>query len=575
MVDVYVRNYRHIAKADLTFNRLCVVAGGNMQGKSSIAEAVRAALTGIGLALDGAGKKLTKKESAPALVRWGAEKGSCMVRMDDSSATMFWPKCEYETQGLSPPSSSRMGAGIDSLMRMDEKARARFLFDLLKANPTEAELVEALEEAKIGRAGDVAKLVMGIVEKNREGGWDEAQKKAQERGAKLKGQWAEASGEDWGADKAQDWKPEGWNPKWDSLDVALATDGVALLEKELVAFDEANGKATGALDYMREKAATLEALEKATASLPNTTTFGEALVAAETVRNALPPSADLAEEVYPCPHCSELLAVAPGQSPPWRMVSKTRPTKAQVADLRRKIDVANQDVLIAKNALAAAHNMIATHEAKLTEARNAAEALKTAKEPTNQEERAGILTRIERGRNAIRLITAKTRAGEIDALIRENQRLGAILAPTGLRQKKTAVALGEFNERLGNLCEWMGSDIIAIGDDMSLASASEEGKLVDYWLMSASQQFRARIVLQATIAAYDGSKLIVVDNDVDQDSSWLHGTIQMLGKLSIPALITVRADSPADVPDLPVKTIYWTGKDGIVKPLAEMLEEAA
>jgi hypothetical protein len=580
MPEIFIRNYKRIASADLSFSAIALCAAPNETGKSSLAEAIRAALTGEGIALDGGSERLTKKDSAPQLVRWGEMKGSAMVRTEDGATAMFWPKCEAETDGLTPPHASRMAAGLDSLARMKPEERARFLVGLLEALPTYDELLEALTAAEINKAEEVAKAVWSIIEKD---GWDVCQKKAKEKGALLKGRWSEVTGENWGAEKAAAWQPAAWNPKWDALTPEMAEAGLAKITAELAAFDTKRGAAGADRSALETKAARLPELEAAKATLPDLEAIGQALIAAEEARKALPQSAGDPEVTHPCPECGAVLAVAPGQTPPWKKASGKAPTKTEVQRIAKAIADANTALLSAKRAMDEANRTVIQHDADLRAAQDAVEALKAlpASEGGTDEARAFIVARIAQATAVGKMIVARIRASEVDAQVRANIALVGILAPDGLRQQKLATTLAEFNEALGVLSVYMGCGHVIVRPDMAIMVAREAGEdAVAYWQMSASQQFRTRIVLQIAVARLDGSSMVVIDNDVDQDSRWLKGTLRLLLKAQIPALITVRADRVEDMLDLsgaPEGAIkeYWIRGDGMVVPTTDLVQQAA
>lgn len=594
MPDIYVRNFMKCQTADVSFEGVALIGGVNKSGKSSFCRAVRAALTGEGLPLDGDGEKLTKKDSARLLVSDGAEKGSAMIRMNDAGATMTWPKCEYASEGARPPASSRIAAGLDSFIEMKTEERARFLVNLLGAKPTREEFLAEIAKAKIGkpvegeeqmnaeeialrRAEGVCEAMWAVIDRD---GWETATKTGQNKGAEGKGMWREVTSEIWGAEKSIDWKPPGWNPKWDNLTADDLEPGIASIVAEIEAFDKKHGKAEGDLETTKAVADLLPQLEAK--ELPNTTELGERLTKAEETRRVLPESAEAAETVFPCPHCQEPLAHVPSESPPWRQPRKEALNAKQVAALRGQIEKANLVVNEAKNALARAHVEIANHERAVTTAKAATETLKTAKAPTGHEERQVLVDRLARGRTAADLVRRRIRAAEINIKIGEWNRLVDIMAADGLRKTKLTSLLGEFNEKLAKLSDWMRVGRITVEDSMAVVEAEESGHIEPYWRMSGSQKCRTEIVLQATIAAYDGSSMIVIDTDVDQDDDWIVGTVRMLGKLGIPTILSAHLNSPDLMIEGPppgkgyeVKRYWAVMEASTIVPLETMLEEAA
>lgn len=591
-MEIFVRSYKRIATADLSFHGICLIGGKNEAGKSSLAEAIRAAITGEGIALEALGERLTKAHHAPALVRWGADKGNAVVRIETGAVSMTWPKCDYASEGAKPPRASRIAAGLDSLARMRPEERAKFLVELLKAMPTKGELLAELVEQKIGRPDDVANYVWDVISRD---GWDAPLKKgtdgketggalslAKAKGATRKGQFREVTGENWGSDKGADWAPQGWNPKWDALSIDQADAGISVIRNEVEAFDKAAGANEATIAGWRAAAASLPELEAAV--LPSPDDLGKAVITAEVVRAALPTATDGEDIGQPCPHCQGMLVPVPGKSPPWRAASTKKLTAAELKKVRLAIADADGTVANARDAYQGCNAKLRQHEAALQAARAAVEKLKDVPETgaDRAEERQKLAERLTKATEVGQMIRKRIRACEIDGQIRENQRLVAILEPDGLRQRKLGQSLATFNDLLGDLSAAMGCRRTGITDEMGIDVGSpHEGAEVAYWQMSASQQFRTRILLQVAVAMFDGSDLVVIDNDVDQDRAWLRGTLKMLGKIGIAAVITLRADGPDEVPPAPPAASgmsiapYWIGEDGVVRPIAEALAEAA
>jgi hypothetical protein len=139
MITVRVENFRGCGKAEIVCDRIALVAGRNAAGKSSLAQAVGAALTGetlpFGLASKGEAKRLVKTGAETARVEIvetfaapGSEAGGV--------ARVEWPSCTATNRG-DPPYASAYAAGLASLARMAPKDRAAVMASYLQGlDPT-------------------------------------------------------------------------------------------------------------------------------------------------------------------------------------------------------------------------------------------------------------------------------------------------------------------------------------------------------------------------------------------------------------------------------------------------------
>ena len=96
-MNIQITNYRGIATADLDLTKICLVAGPNEAGKTSISQATAAALTGDPVPITG-----IKKTQAGMLVRSGTASGSATLTTDKGNTAVTWPNAKVKTEGAPP-----------------------------------------------------------------------------------------------------------------------------------------------------------------------------------------------------------------------------------------------------------------------------------------------------------------------------------------------------------------------------------------------------------------------------------------------------------------------------------------
>src|SRR5450432_2183058 len=92
-----VQNFRGISEAQIAISPIALITGKNGAGKTSIARAVAAAVTGKAVPYD----KVTKKDCA-VMLRTGTRMGSVTIVTDEGSTTVEWPKAEAQSDGKPP-----------------------------------------------------------------------------------------------------------------------------------------------------------------------------------------------------------------------------------------------------------------------------------------------------------------------------------------------------------------------------------------------------------------------------------------------------------------------------------------
>lgn len=598
-MDITIKNYRGCESAELSIAPLALVAGINGAGKSSIAQAVAAALTGNAAVLPG-----VTKSAAGQLLRDGAKRGQCKIETAEGSATVNWPGASASTDGT-PPTASPMACGLASLVDMKPKDAATTLIEILGALPTREDLVSALPNAPEA-------MVSAIWSKIESEGWDGAHKRAIARGQEYKGGWEHVTGERYGSAKANDWRPANYVEGVDAdriaelraeLEQAVATNAgaevvsrqrtdlqaiidrapndvpdVAALESQLEQAIANRAGDAGRRERLERDVATAEGVDLNTLML-RTETAGHTVATVQTEIDALP--APVSHDIpVACPHCGGGLEIVSRTDvrPAAEIDDAEQHQRAEaIREATGRLQAAQQEY----NAAAAESNRAQAIVDRADQAR--AELSEFPAGTVTDAEIAALRSAVSAARDSARAVAAATEAhdklqslpdaevidvqslrdelseAEIAAhesdrvkqaaayhqKILDNQLLIDELAPTGLRQRKLADCLTALNGRLFDVCTAAGWSPVEVGDDLS---ATLNGR--PYILLSESEKFRVRVSLQVVLAGYDGSGVVIVDAADILDRAGRNGLIRMLARGGVPALVCMTIDEREKVPNL-------------------------
>ena len=563
-MKIAVRSFRGIERVDIEAGPVAFFAGRNHTGKSSVCLAVAAALTGIAIPYvrpgkDGKPMALFTKAQAGAMVHSGADSGSVTVTVGESSVGMKWPSGEATSVGDKPPRSSVYATGLINVPDLDDKTRAMYLADVLGTLPTLADLTAALKEIY------PSEQIEKIWKKIEMDGWDNAAKEIREHGARLKGQWEAATNARYGATKGAGWIPAGWNEQ-------LAGSSVDALEVEVA-------KAKHNLEALIARAATGEAdiahLKQSIASGENLQDLSAAIKKAqkefedaEQARNSLPPLVK-DQETCACPHCTKDVAVVQTRNGYELHVPATKIGKTEHDKRSKALGAAIAVISQKRQALDELKVNDARHDALRQLAGQARDKLakiesKAAQRPSEtiiNESRESVRIAEEQ----LRIFKAKFTSEHLHASIERNQIVIDALAPEGLRKVKLTGALSGFNDALETLTNAADYKRVTIDEDMNIRMA---GRL--YALLSASEQYRARAVLQTALAIKDGSDIVILDGADILDVDGRNGLFSMIAAVSqdstiqfIVGMTINRPDQVPDLSDMGLGASFWI-ENGIV-----------
>ena len=195
-----VRDVRGIAEADIELgDRITWIAGDNAQGKSSLADSLRALLSRERTPLTG-----VVKFDGPAMTRLDAKVGSANLINGAWQASARWTAKSADAIKTGGPDedgiwASPVAAGQVSFMAMKAAERGTMFWELFKVNPTDDQIKGRLKKAGIAEPYD------DILEEIRSQDWELAAKVYGDRARDKKGEWAGITGRPWGAELANGW----------------------------------------------------------------------------------------------------------------------------------------------------------------------------------------------------------------------------------------------------------------------------------------------------------------------------------------------------------------------------------
>jgi len=555
---ITIENYRGVERAEIDVSGLALVAGANASGKTSIAQAVAAALVGVPIPLTG-----LRKSDAGMLVRSGAAQGRVAVRGDSGEAVVTWPDAKVVTEGR-PPNASAIAAGLESVATMRREDRAKALAPYLDAEPTKDDLAAALPDLSqehLDKLWDAISI----------NGWDGAHGQARDKGVNLKGRWEQVTGERYGSKKAATWLPADWDEALEATSEQTLQDSIAQEREFLEAAIAAHAVDDEKRREMEAMAARIPEIAKQVRKLDLAQQEVKARIyEARNELQAMPEAA--APETQPCPHCGKDLVVDGGKI---ALPPKDLPTPAEIETRQAAVDAKRKEIGALEDEHTKALAAWKDAERDLAAATKAKAELENAPEPEGEpQDVEECRERVRRAEARLRAFLAKREADRIHAAIEANQQVIDVLAPAGLRARKLAEAVRRFNaEALAPLCRAAGWGAVALDDALEPTYAGRP-----YPLLSASEQYRVRATLQVAMARLDRSDVVVLDAADILDKQGRNGLLWMLIATGVPALVGMTIADPEKTPppDLAASgrgATYWI-ESGVADPLAKEKDAA-
>lgn len=551
MIKAVIKDVLKIDRVELEIDPCAVLAGPNEAGKTSIIEAIGAAAAGNAFV-----RGVTTKGLLGAIVRRGAAAGFVVLEGPDGSVRMDWPGGELTTVKR-PPAALPEVVGLNPLLRVASKKRAQRLIELLDAQPSFVDLQTELQDAKVMGASET------VWKKIEQEGWDLAWTAAKERGARLKGQWEQVTGENYGSAKAPKWLPDAWETSFDTTSLDKLREAHVEARKNLEAVIAAQAVSADELRQLKEQADRVKYLETRQAEAEEkVTALNRQVTEAETERGKIP-SVEQPAEGIPCPYeeCCKVqrkivVRVASGRvdlEVPGKRIpeDELKERRLQIAGLDGKISKLRAD-------LATATAGLSELTGQLHAALRAAEKLK--KLPPDQADEAAV----DAAREATRLAELRVSAFERKQLadqkhkaVQTNQVVIDVLAPDGVRRRKLREALVAFSaDHLIPLSRAAGlRGELTIDADMTPKLGDEP-----YAFLSAGAQRLCDAVFQIALAKKQGCDLVVIDNGNECDEKNGSALLRLCAGAGLPLVLAFATTRRDKIPKLHEKgrgKTYW------------------
>lgn len=557
-MDALVKNFRGISEALITISPIALLAGTNGAGKTSMAKAIAAASTGRAVPYD----KITKKDCA-IMMRKGTHSGKVMLGDEQNMTEVEWPSADVKSIG-DPPRASEIAAGLTDLFVMKEDKALAYLIDMLKASPSLEDLKIEFEASGINLK--IADQVWKVIEAQ---GWQAAHKRAVETGQQKKGAWAQITGESYGSKKAEEWHPEGLE---DSMLEQTSDDLQKSISKANSELEAAIGKSAinkSETEKLKELAGKIgEYQEKIDAFAKEKEELKEQIDKVdEELRNT--PNIQGKEPLL-CPHCKgavHITAVHDGiamltkaEKVDMKSAKEASLKHAGLCGERSKLKGLETNCISALDTSVRLHTHATTAKEKLEEMSNApvedtsAEVLKLRSMIASLQHQQSIVIKYKE-------------AHKVAEQIITNQKLVATLDETGLRKKKLGECLDAFTSHyIEPICNDFSIPLVSIDGDLQVTMGA-----TSYPMLSASEQFRVKCVLQLAIAKFEKSDIVIIDGADILDGKGRSALLKAVYNVEIPAVICMTLNKPDQAPDLAKMNAgisYWL-QNGTCKQIGE------
>lgn len=511
-----IKNILGIKTAEIHTQQITIIGGPNAQGKTSILRALAAGLTGKIIPVEDVAKK-----DALMLVHNGETAGEVHIDTGTGESRIVYPLAERSTTG-EPVEISSYSAGLDSILEYNQTERAKILSDMLQISPSRDDLVKSLPDVP-------ASLIDQIWPTIDVHGWDTAHESQKKEGAKLKGAWEQITGGKYGTGKAASWLPKNWSYELASKSLDKLNEEVKLLEEFYTVAVSNSAVSEAEIDRLKKLSAGIELLKS---QVTNQKTELDGLQKNRTdIENGLRKLTNPASvKSVKCPHCSQSVQIVGDRLE--KALSADEVTKiSQVwAETNESLKSVNAEIDRAKRSLnesetAVSNAEIASAQLKKLQARTAgesAESVETCKQ------------KLETAKAKRDAVMAKKQADEKHAQITERVKIVKVLAPDGLRRSKMIEALTGFNNQLSQLCKTAGWDQVEIQPDMSIRMGGRP-----FGLLSGSEQFRVRVVLQIATALHTGDTICLIDAADILDSVGRVGLLKIIKTTGITGVIGI------------------------------------
>lgn len=518
---------------------VCMLIGGNGQGKTSILDAVRLAL------IAEPARGVNYKKDYAQLITEGATTGQAQVHTDAGENWLMLPT----GKGKQLHDHAALPYVLDParLAALKPADRKGLLFSLLGVKSTAAD-VKPLMAAR-GLDAKKCERVLPMLR----AGFEDAATVASESATQAKGAWKLVTNEQWGSDKGGNWQAV--RPDFDASELQRLTSEAAALDQQTAAANQALGALrarrqqeqdmVSRRDQLTVKAGQLERLQKKLA-------FDEGELAKAAAELAACSGEERVGLIHDLARALRDTLFFVGEDHEFRHA-----WAGVLADYEKEHGLLDQDGTAADPERAAAlkasaqllTNAVANDKRDLADAQAAKaqlDATDTGAEPVKESEiqaadakvkeltakRAALTAQIDAANAAKRAAdgadAATTKAAELHADITQWIAIAEALGPNGIPGELVGKALGPVNARLKQSAEDTGWRCAQITNDMAITYGGRA-----YALLSESEKWRVDAMLGEAIAQVSGLRVLMLDRF---DVLELDGRAQALAWLSTLAI---------------------------------------
>lgn len=582
LTNIHVENVIGLRHLDISINLpVLLVAGGNGAGKTSIAHAIRLALTGEA-------SRVSLKKEWSALVSEGAKSGKIIVSghhedpdVGEWDAIMALPSGK---RGGSVPvhASAALPYALDMhrFAGLDDKERRVYLFGMMGVTMSAGGIVSRLD-GKGANPDKVAEITESI-----RLGFAVAEAAAKENASRARGAWEGVAGEKYGEKKAENWKP---------APVQFEQSALGMAEEILRAVETEIGEINKQIGAANTVNAGIEAKRKQVNDLrAKADKFGHHRAMLDVARAELDDFRPKVEELrakatgvaveahYECPHCEGAFVMRNGipqvYEAPDELSLRDSGAAAKLPEYQKSLQMLERSLANRTRDYEEADQ--AANQAKLIEDELAGlehqetddmqqhlDALAASRDQTRRERDALL--------NAQQAAELAAAAGELAAGhhkdVLEWTALASFLSPDGILGEILAEALNPINNLLRQFAVETGWMQASIGADMSIHAGGRP-----YALLSESEQWRVDAMFTVAIANLSGLKLAVLDRfDVLEPSArpdliyWLDAMAED-GRMDTIITLGTMKSAPSGMPER--VQVHWLGSGALNN---EQMEAAA
>lgn len=550
-----VTAFEGVPTFDQAIMPLTLIAGPNGSGKSSLLEALRFALTGE---VD----RVKLKKDFPLLVTEGATKARVTIMLDDGeSVTGLLPTGKH-LNPIEAGTPAALALNPARFMALKDDDRRSLLYDL---SGNQGDVVKITRERLLQQKSP-AELVDKVLPSLRVG-FPEAHGQATNFASECRASWRGLTGEPYGVQKAEGWKPSTPVTKPTEDEEHEATEELAHAKRALTDAAERVGSMQATLDPEERRALQVQAepLERFRANLAE----GEAKLAELKERHAtLTSTAEQTTGIsFECPCCSAALRYSGGKvyertadlEESMAASRELQDTSREIASTEQKLGIARARV---NQAQAAADRLAAAGAVEDGEvAAELRQALADAEQRLSdaQERMSAIQTR---KRHVEQLEQKERDAAEWHEKAKAWAAIAAVLAPDGLPNELLGWALKPVNDALRDGPE--GWPLVQIRGDMTLTVSGRP-----YGLCSESEQWSADLLMAAWIAQRAGSGMVLVDRfDVLEPRMRIPFLEWMADRTEAGTHQFIVAGTFHSAPDINFARVYWMGSGSALEQAA-------